>query len=354
MKAVCFEGVERVGLRDLPRPRCESPTDAIVRVAVAGLCGSDLHPYWGRESGLDPGTVMGHEMVGEIAEVGAAVTRLAVGDRVMGPFSTNCGKCFYCAHELPSRCERGQLFGWVQQGVGLQGCQSEFVRTPLAESTLMKIPAGVSERAALLLGDNLSTGFFAAEMADVRAEGSYAVIGCGTVGLLAVLAARTRGAAEVFALDPIQTRRERAERLGAIGLEPGPAAIAQIRNRTGGRGVDAVMELVGLPDAQRLAWDIVRPGGTLASIGCHTTAQFSFSPVEAYDKNLTYRTGRCPARRLMPDLAERIACGELQVDGLITHEFAPEDCERAYRIFARRQDGCQKAMFRFGPDSTRG
>ena len=347
MRGVGFQAVEQVEWIELPDPRLESPRDAIVAVDLAGLCGSDLHPYFGREEGLDPGTVMGHEFVGRVLEVGSDVKSVRPGDRVFAPFSTSCGECFYCRSGLTSRCDENQLFGWRQAGRGLHGGQAELVRVPSADGTLMKVPAGLSDRAALLLGDNYSTGYFCAELAGVRPEGVYAVIGCGTVGLLAILAARQMGAEQIVAIDPVAARRQQAESLGAIAAADEVAALDWVRGRTAGRGADAVLELVGLPAAQRLAYQLVRPGGTLSVIGCHCTPHFAFSPVEAYDKNLTYRTGRCPARHYMDKLTGLVVSQRLDLDRFITHEFLPSDCKNAYRFFSERQGGCLKAAFVF-------
>ncbi len=315
------------------------------RSVLAGLCGSDLHPFFGRESGLDPGTVMGHELVGEIVELGpAAASVFSVGDRVFAPFSTNCGSCFYCQRGLTSRCLESQLFGWIQDGKGLNGCQSELVRVPLADATLMKVPDGVSDEQALLLGDNFSTGFFCADLAKMKMGGSCAVIGCGTVGLLSIVAAKTMGADEIFAVDMVEHRLAVAESLGATPIVA-EKAYDVISQATDGRGVDAVMELVGLPLAQMLAYRLVRPGGIMSVIGCHCTSNFAFSPVQAYDKNLTYKTGRCPARhymdRLMPDL---VAGKYDQIGDFVSHRFGIEDCVEAYDVFSKRKDGCLKAV----------
>jgi len=348
MQGVGFQAVERVEWIELPDPKLESPRDAIVAVELAGLCGSDLHPYFGREEGLDPGTVMGHEFVGRVLEVGSEVRTIRPGDRVFAPFSTSCGECFYCRMGLTSRCSENQLFGWRQAGRGLHGGQAEFVRVPLADGTLMKVPTGLSDRAALLLGDNYSTGYFCAELAGVRPEGVYAVIGCGTVGLLAILAAQQMGAQQIVAIDPVAARRQQAESLGAVAAADEAEALDWVRSRTSGRGADAVLELVGLPAAQRLAYQLVRPGGTLSVIGCHCTPNFAFSHVEAYDKNLTYRTGRCPARHYMEKLAARVVSQSLDLDRFITHEFPLSDCQRAYRVFSERQGGCLKAAFVLG------
>lgn len=347
MKAVCFKEVGTVAYLDVPEPEIVSPSDAIVKTTLAGLCGSDLHPFLGREVGLDVDTVMGHEVVGTIVAAGDAVSKFKIGEQVYAPFSTNCGNCFYCNCGLPSRCVKGQLFGWLQNGQGLNGCQSEFVRVPMADGTLVKKPEGLSDVAALLLGDNFSTGYFCAEMANVKPGGCYAIIGCGTVGLLCIVAAKSMGAETIFALDPVESRRQHAQSLGAIALNPDESGIASVLQATQGRGVDSVMELVGIPEAQTLAFKIIRPGGIMSVIGCHCTPNFAFSPVDAYDKNLTYKTGRCPARFYMDKLTERVAKGEFDIDSFVTHRFAAEDCVNAYDVFSNRKDGCLKAVFDF-------
>lgn len=342
--AICFREIGRVGLCAIPDPVIEHSSDAIVRVRLAGLCGSDLHPYFGREKGLDPMTVMGHEFVGEIVEIGAKVGGLSVGDPVCAPFTTSCGRCFYCRAGLTSRCEHGQLFGWRQAGAGLHGGQAQYVRVPLAEGTLVRIPDGLSDEAGLLLGDNLSTAYFCAEMAGIRPEGVYAVIGCGTVGLLAVAAAFRLGAEKVFAHDPQPDRLTMAASLGAVACDTAGGFEDAIDEATDGRGVDAAMELVGLPDAQRLAYRVVRPGGTISVVGCHCSEHFAFGPVDAYDKNLTYRTGRCPARHYMGRLADELAARPMDLSWCVSHRFALEDGVSAWRVFSGREDGCIKAV----------
>ncbi len=346
MKAICFVDVEKVEVREVPDAQIKEPTDAVVRVDLAGLCGSDLHVYHGRETGMDVGTVMGHELVGEVVDVGSAVKKIKLGDRVATPFTTNCGECFYCRRGLTCRCEKGQLFGWCSGGQGLEGGQSEYVRISLADGTLFKLPETISDATGLLLGDNLSTGFYCADLAEVSADGAYAVIGCGTVGLLSVRAAFYRGAKTVVAIDPVESRREMAAELGAIAVAP-EGAKNQLARLTDGRGADGVMELVGLPAAQQLAFDIIRPGGTMSVIGCHSSDRFSFSPVDAYDKNLTFRTGRCPARHYMDQLADFGADHQGELEQLINREFAIDDAVEAYDIFANRKNGCIKAAIRF-------
>ncbi len=346
MKGVCFQRVGIVALQELPDPQIECPTDAMVRVELAGMCGSDLHPFFGRERGLDLGTVMGHEFVGTVVDIGSNVHQVAVGDRVYAPFTTNCGHCFYCIRGLTSRCSNGQPFGWRSDGVGLHGGQAEWVRVPLADATLARIPNGLSNESALLLGDNLSTAYFCAEMANLASDNLTVVIGCGTVGLLSILAARVQGAGPIVAIDRVPSRREMAAQRGAIPLAP-EEAIDYVRNMTEGRGADSVMELVGLPEAQSLAYSLIRPGGVMSVIGCHSAPNFSFTPTDAYNKNLTYRTGRCPARHYMSLLSERVAREQWAIDSLITHRFRPEECVDAYDVFANQRDGCIKAVFDF-------
>ena len=344
MEGVCFEGLEHIGIRTLDDPHLEQPGDAIVRVELAGLCGSDLHPFFGREQGLDVGTVMGHEFVGTVVAVGAAVSTMTDGDRVCAPFTTSCGTCYFCRQGLTSRCSRGQLFGWRSGGQGLHGGQARLIRVPLADGTLLRIPEGMDDETALLLGDNLSTGYFCAEMTGIRSDGVYVVVGCGTVGLLAIACALRLGAGRVFAIDPIVSRLDTARGLGALGFADPEAASQAVRDATQGRGADGVMELVGLPEAQRAAFEVVRPGGTMAVIGCHCTPHFAFSPAAAYDRNLTYRTGRCPARYYMSWLAGDLADNPMDLSWCITHRFALGEAERAWETFAHRRDGCIKAV----------
>lgn len=331
----------------VPDPRLERPGDALVRVRHAAVCGSDLHVYRGLETGLDPGTPMGHEMVGEVIEAGSAVARFRPGDRVVAPFSTCCGACFYCRSGLPARCTAGELFGWVERGRGLAGVQAEYARVPLADSTLVAVPEGTPADLALFAGDVLATGWFAAESAGAAAGATVAVVGCGPVGLMAVIAARELGAERIFALDPAPERRALAGRYGAEALAAGPAtagAVEAVRAATEGRGADAVVEAVGSPEATRLAFDLVRPGGTIAAVGVHTEGRLAFRPGEAYDKNLTYRAGRAPARRYMERLLPLLGSGRYDFGALVSHRLPLADAARGYDLFDRRLEGCTKVL----------
>lgn len=348
MKALTFQGVQDVRYSTVPDPEILGPTDAIVRIRLAGLCGSDLHPFHGREVGIDRGTVMGHEMVGEIVEIGSEVEHLQVGDRVATPFTTSCGTCFYCRRGLTCRCTAGQLLGWVEAGHGLHGCQAEYVRVPMADSTLVAVPDTVSDEAALLAGDVLSTGFFVADLGlqDLQnhlEETTAVVIGCGPVGLMAVLAAKHLGAGRVFAIDRMPERLELARKFGAEPIDFSRQDARTVIDRaTDARGADAALECVGTPEATRAALNLLRPAGTLAAAGVHTEDHLAFSPGEAYDRNLTYRAGRCPARHWMDRVLPLLGEGTLDPTPVLTHRMPLEDGKRAYEIFDGKEDGCVK------------
>lgn len=343
MRAITFHGVESVRCEAVRDPRIEAPGDALVRVELAGICGSDLHVYHGRERGLDLGTVLGHELVGRVVEVGADVRGLRVGQRVASPFTTSCGACFYCARGLSCRCPRGALFGWVREGVGLQGAQAELVRVPLADATLVGVPEGIGVEEALLLGDVLPTGWHCAERAGLEAGGLAAVIGCGPVGLMAVVALGELGAGRILALDTVPERLALARRFGAEPVDASETdALAHVRRESDGRGADAVLEAVGSASAARLAFDLVRPGGTISAVGVPTDARFAFSPIEAYDRNVTFRIGRCPARYLMDRLLPFVLATRHELASVFSHRLPLEEGPRGFEIFARKLDACTK------------
>ena len=345
MQALTFQGRRTVTVETVDDPGCLEATDVVVEVGLAAICGSDMHVYHGRESGLDRGTVMGHEFVGHVVEAGSEVRSLSVGDPVLSPFTTNCGRCFYCASGLTARCDRGQLYGWVEGGHGLHGAQARYVRVPLADSTLVRIPDGVSSEEGLLLGDVLSTGYYCALRAGVQASGTYVVIGCGPVGLMAIVGALELGAQSIFAVDSIPERLELARRYGATPIDFGAQhASTVIREATDGRGADAVLEVVGSPEAGRAAYELVRPGGTVSVVGVHTDPHMSFTPAEAYDKNLTFRVGRCPARHLVPRLIPVVQSHRHDLTAIISHRLPLSEGPAAYVLFDEKRDACTKIV----------
>lgn len=345
MQALTFGGVENILYQKVPDPKLVNPDDVIVQVTLAGICGSDLHVYHGRETGLDTGTVMGHELTGQIIETGNAVKNFRKGDRVLSPFTTSCGQCYYCQIGLTCRCERGNLFGWVQQGQGLHGAQAQYIRVPLADGTLIPLSKDLSDEKGLLLGDIFSTGYFCADNADINRKGVYVVIGCGPVGLMTVVAARHMNAETLFAIDRIPERLLQAKEFGAIPLNAEETDVKeQIWEATGGRRADAVMEVVGSADALRLAIELIRPGGILSSVGVHSAAHFSFSPSVAYDKNLVYKTGRCPARYYAEKLLREEIIQRYSIEKIITHRFPLSEGAKAYEVFDKKTDHCLKAV----------
>ncbi len=345
MKAITFRGVETLAFESVPDPTILEPGDAVIRVRAAGICGSDLHPYFGRERGLDVGTVMGHELLGDVVEVGGDVRAFGVGDRVVAPFSTSCGRCFYCRSGLTARCEEGQLFGWVQEGRGLHGAQAELVRVPLADGTLVTVPEGLDDAVALLAGDILSTARFGVDLAGIAAGDLVVVVGCGPVGLLAVLAALERGAREVVAVDRVPSRLEMARDFGATPAhfeQDDPLAL--VHERSEGRGADAAIEAVGSPEATRLAADLLRLGGSLAALGVHTEPHLALTPGEIYDRNLRYASGRCPARHYLPGSLELARRDAALIGVLVSHRLPLAEGVEAYRRFAAREAGWNKVV----------
>ena len=345
MQALTFGGIEKIVYQSVPDPEILQSTDAIVQITLSGICGSDLHVYHGRETGLDNGTIMGHEFVGTVIETGNEVKKFKKGSRVLSPFTTSCGECFYCRVGLTCRCEKGGLFGWVQNDRGLHGAQAQFIRVPMADTTLISLSNDLSEEKGLLLGDVFSTGYFCADNAGINGKGTYVVIGCGPVGLMTIVAAKHLGAENLFAIDFSNERLAMAKELGATPLNPLATDVRiSVLNTTNGRGVDAVMEVVGSNDALRLAIDLLRPGGTISSVGVHTAKSFSFSPIEAYDKNLIYKVGRCPAHYYAERLLREGIVQQYPVEKIITHHFDLDKGARAYEVFDKKIDNCIKAV----------
>ena len=202
-----------------------------------------------------------------------------------------------------------------------------------------------TEKKGLLLGDVFSTGYFCADNAGIKPNAVYAVIGCGPVGLMTILAAKHLGAEKLFAIDVIPERLAIAEKFGAIPLNPSLTDIKEeIFNNTHGRGADAVMEVVGSDQSLKLAIDLLRPGGTISSVGVHTAKNFSFSPGEAYDKNLTYKSGRCPARYYAEKLLREEVPQRYAIEDIITHQFSLKEGAKAYEVFDKKLDNCIKAI----------
>ena len=345
MQALTFEGNEIIQCNNVADPEIINDSDAIVKITLSSICGSDLHVYHGRETGLDEGTVMGHEFTGIITEIGKDVKRFSKGARVLSPFTTSCGECYYCRIGLTCRCVKGNLYGWVEEGNGLQGAQASYIRVPMADTTLIPLSNDLNEEKGLLLGDIFSTGYFCAENANINSKGVYAVLGCGPVGLMAIIAAKHLGAEKIFVIDNISSRLEKARSFGAVPLNFSETNVKEeILSDTNGRGADAVMEVVGSDSALQLAMDILRPGGIISSVGVHTQEKFPFSPIEAYNKNLIYKSGRCPAHYYAEKLLKEEVVQRYPIEEIITHRFNLNEGARAYEVFDKKLDDCIKTV----------
>ncbi|RIA82110.1 chaperonin 10-like protein [Glomus cerebriforme] len=350
MLAITYQEPYKVAVKTVDIPKIIEPTDAIVKIIVSGLCGSDLHSYRGSERGMDRGTIMGHEFVGIIHELGEAVTSLSIGERVFSPFTTSCDTCFYCKRGITCRCEKGHLYGWISNGKGIQGAQAEYIRVPLASSTLVKAPSDLSDNVALLLGDVLTTGYFCAENGlghEFNEVDFVVVIGCGPVGLMAIASSIFLGAKSVFAVDCVEERLKIAQEFGATTIDFSKCdPMSKIKELTGGRGTDVVLEVVGNSAALELAFNVLRPGGVISSVGVHNSKSFPFSPADGYDKNLTYKSGRCPVKHLLTKTVPLALSKKFDFEKIITHTLKLSDGEMAYNIFDKKLDGCIKVIFK--------
>lgn len=352
MKAVVLKQLSTLELRDVPEPGVQHADDAIVRITTAGICGSDLHIVHGRDPGIRMGTIMGHEFTGVVEEVGSAVRDFKRGDRVVAPFSTNCGECFYCIRNLPARCIHSLPFGFVNEdGKGLEGAQAEYVRVPLATSTLHHVPAkredgtNLDDEDVLFLGDIFSTAYSTVEAAAIQKGDVVVVIGCGPVGLLAVRAAQLLGAGKVVAIDRVGYRRDKAQSMGATDVSP-ESALPAVREFTDGRGADAVIEAVGHSSALDLAIELARPGAIISVAGYHTAPTYPYPIHTAYSKNLTLRIGRCSARKYIPILLPLIMERKINLTEIVTHRFPLSDGPRGYELFNEHKDRAIKVLLK--------
>lgn len=349
MRAVTFQGVGDVRVDTVPEPKIVDQSDVVVRITTSAVCGSDLHPYHGRGVVLpEPGSIMGHEFMGIVEEVGRDVTRVRAGDRVVMPFSVSCGRCEWCLGRLPSQCSTtGRALFGGRFGKLFGGGQAERVRVPFADYMCEKVPGDLRDEDALFLGDILSTGYVCAENGGVRPGDSVAVFGAGPVGLLAMQAAQLFGPAQLFAVDRVDYRLRLAEEFGAtpVNLDRGDPA-EQLRALTRGRGPDVVLECVGHEVPFTQAIQAVRAGGTVSSVGVYVEATMGFPAREAFYKDLTLKMGICNARNFMVPLMPLVRVGKLRPAQIITHTMGIGEAPRGYAIFDRKEDRAIKVMLK--------
>ncbi|CAI7577279.1 unnamed protein product [Penicillium crustosum] len=301
MQAVVFKGPSKVAIEQKPIPQIRDPTDAILKVRYTALCGSELHVFRGHQkSGTE--FIMGHEFTGEVVELGSDIKNFQKGDRVVSPFTSSCGECFYCERGFSSRCARSQLFGTV----ALDGGQAEYVRIPLADSTLAKVPASIDEKKLVLMADIFPTGYFASLNAfsgttpEEIKKSTVLLFGCGPVGICALISALDYKPKNLIAIDSVPSRLALAQSLGAEAWnfkEDEEGLRQRVKDLTDGRGADIVIEVVGHSSALRMGFDLLRPWGRISSVGVHNQ-DIPWTGNEAYAKNLRLQMGRCPVRSI--------------------------------------------------------
>jgi threonine dehydrogenase-like Zn-dependent dehydrogenase len=337
---VMIEGPGRVVVAEAPEPEVPGPGGAVVSVDATAICGSDMHFFDG-DIDLGVAIPVGHEFLGTVLAVGPDVRRFQPGDRVLTASVAGCGACDGCATGDPVRCVDGpKVFG---SGM-LPGGQATAVAVPAADFQMLAIPEWMDDEAALLLTDNLSTGWAGAQRADVPAGGTVLVLGLGAVGLCAVRSALTLGAGRVLAVDPVAGRRDRAAESGAEPVD-GPT-VAAVLEATGGRGVDAVIDAVARDATLDDAFACVRAGGTVSVIGVHDLAPYPLPALMGLFRSITLRMTTAPVHRTWSELVPLVQHGRLRTDGIFTHEFALADAAAAYAAVAERSAGCMKVLLR--------
>ena len=342
MKALRYHGARDIRHEAMDDPVLLSERDAIVKMDACSICGSDLHIYHGHGFSDDLGFCVGHEAVGEVVEVGRAVNRVRVGDKVMMPAAVGCGACRPCLSGNVLACDNnlGACYGLSEQ---LQGTQSEWFRVPAADMNAVRIPDGISTEQALMMTDALATAWFGARQADIRPGASVGVIGLGPIGLMAVQSAFVMGAHVVYAIDPVFERRALAGEAGASALHP-EAAIEAIREASGGRKLDCVIEVVGSDATVDLALRLVRRRGTVSVIGVQQSRRFAFPLERAFAAGLTFRIGTCSVPEELPVLFPLVQSGRLTPERYISHRMPLSQGAEAYRLFDERAHGALKMV----------
>lgn len=342
MRAVIYTRPGEVALAEVPAPALTEPADAIVKVTLAGICGTDLHVVRGDFPGIQPGAVVGHEFVGEVVEVGGDVRRVRPGDKVMSSDFTACGHCGWCDRGDHWHCRQRAFFGTgTSFGPALAGAQAEFVRVPHADTTLGLLPAGCSEEAALLMGDNLATGWVAVERARLEPGECVVVIGGGAVGQLAALSAQAAGAGIVVVVEPNATRRAFAQAHGSLAAHPDDAA-SLLRLVAGEPGADVVVEAVGGNGPMDLALTLVRPAGRIVSVGTHVAEQWAFPVARAFRDELTVGYAIGDGIRLRRRLSRLVAGGAFDPTVVIDARGRLGDVPDLYKRLHAQQ--CLKAV----------
>ena len=385
MRAVCWNGINEVAVETVPDPAILRPRDAILRITATTICGSDLHLYDGYVPAMAKGDVLGHEMVGEIVEVGTEVRRVQRGDRVVVPSMVACGECFFCKREEYSLCDNTNPKPWLAEGLwghatcgiygyghmtgGYAGSQAEYIRVPFADVGAFAVPDGVTDEQALFVSDAFPTGYMGAELCAIEPGDVVAVWGCGAVGLFAVRSAYLLGAERVIAIDRLPERLGLAKEWGAELLDYTEVDVVEaLKQLTGGRGPDRCIEAVGMEahkpglggaydrvkqglrleseriHALREAIQACRKGGTIALMGAFGGWADKVPLGALMNKALTIRTGQQHGHRYARRLLEHVARGDVDSSLVVTHRMSLEDAPRAYELFKHKRDGCIRVL----------
>jgi threonine dehydrogenase-like Zn-dependent dehydrogenase len=389
MKAVTWHGKRDVRVDDVPDPTIEQPTDAIIRVTSSGICGSDLHLYEVMGPFMGEGDVLGHEPMGVVQEVGGEVTQIAPGDRVVIPFNISCGHCWMCEHQLYSQCETTQnrdtgtgasLFGYTKLYGQVPGGQAEYLRVPQAQFGPIKVPDGPPDDRFVYLSDVLPTAWQAVEYAAVPEGGTLVVLGLGPIGDMSCRIAHQRGL-RVIGVDLVAERLERVRARGIEAFELDGGLVGRIRETTGGRGPDSVIDAVGMeahgapvgkliqqmtsfvPDAiaarmmekagidrlsaLHLAIELVRRGGTISISGVYGGQTDPLPMLTLFDKQIQLRMGQANVKRWIDDILPLLVDGDpLGVDEFATNRVPLDEAPDAYERFQKKQDGVVKVLLK--------
>ncbi len=388
MRALCWEGVHKIRVENVPDPTIINPRDAIVKVTLTAICGSDLHLYDGYIPAMMKGDIVGHEFMGEVVEVGRGVENLQKGDRVVVPFTIACGRCFFCQQGLSSLCDNSNpdaavaeamygysasgLFGYSHIYGGYAGGQAEYVRVPFADIGPMKVPDGLTDEQVLFLSDIFPTGYMAAEHCNIHPGDIVAVWGCGPVGQFAIKSAYLLGAERVIAIDRIPERLRMAEKQGKAEVlnYEGTDVVQALKDMTGGRGPDSCIDAVGMeshgesigaivdmakqqarlstdrPHVLRQVIQACRKGGTVSIPGVYGGFLDKVPFGAAFAKGLTFRMGQTHVHRYMRPLLEFIARGAIDPSFVITHRLSLDEGPEGYDIFKHKEDNCIKVVLR--------
>jgi threonine dehydrogenase-like Zn-dependent dehydrogenase len=388
MKALCWYGTNDVRVKKVPEPKILNPRDAIIKITLTAICGSDLHLYDGFIPTMRRGDILGHEFMGEVVAVGPGNHKLKVGDRVVVPFTISCGHCFFCERDLWSCCDNSNpnawmadklygyspagLFGYSHMMGGYAGGQAEYVRVPFADVGPLKVPDSLSDEQVLFLSDIFPTGYMAAENCGIRPGDTVAIWGCGPVGQFAIKSAWMLGAGRVIAIDrePERLRMAAEKGLAEVLNYEQVDVFSSLQDTTGGIGPDGCIDAVGM-EAHGANWDAVydkvktatfmatdrasalrqaihacRKGGTLSIPGVYGGLLDKVPLGAAFNKGLTLRMGQTHMQRYMPMLLKRIEDGEIDPSFVITHRLRLDDAAKAYKLFRDKADECIKVVMR--------